>query len=90
MALDVLDFAKHWEIPHFPDSNIQIRIGIHSGSFLIKIDSFDKLKKNFRLLKDILNVIFSFLIFDYLRNFKIKQNKQLEQVFDQCRCFIKI
>ena len=32
LALELLESVKHHVIPHLPEQNIQLRIGLHSGS----------------------------------------------------------
>ena len=35
MSLDLLSSTTTFRIPHLPDCKVQLRIGIHSGKFLI-------------------------------------------------------
>lgn len=36
MALDLVDECTVFEIPHFPDQPLKIRVGLHSGMSLYK------------------------------------------------------
>ena len=39
MAIDIVEACKEFVIPHRPDEALQIRVGIHSGTLVLALDS---------------------------------------------------